>query len=136
MSNTGNTYTEEFRRDAVSRLVDAARKEDEAKEKAQAAAVALYQEALGAARDEDQVKHIVDRLRGYGEEVNLPEHFGFLMRWKLVGPFDNVEKVYVDAVSLHHSEQGISAGRSTPLSRNLETSYQDALIHVDRNNSA
>ncbi len=82
----------EFRRDAVERLLGAAKEQDDAQAAAQAAAVSLYREALGGARDEDQVKLIVERLRGYGETVDLPLHYGFLMRWKVVGPFDNSGK--------------------------------------------
>ena len=82
----------DFRRDAVDRLLSAAKAHDEAKRQAEAAAIAVYNEALSGARDEDQIQQIVTRLRDYGQEVNLPRHFGFLMRWKVIGPFDNVEK--------------------------------------------
>ena len=81
----------EFRRDAVERLLLVAKRADAAQEEAARAAAALYRETLRGARDEDQVKLIVERLRAYGEEVDLATHFGFLQRWKIAGPFDNTE---------------------------------------------
>jgi len=61
-------------------------------------AVAVYQEALTAARDPDQVNLVADRLRKLGLEVDLPRHFGFLVRWKVIGPFDNADEKGFDAV--------------------------------------
>ena len=43
----------------------------------------------GAALDVGQVKAIAKQLRGLGREVDLPRRFGFLMRWQVIGPFDN-----------------------------------------------
>src|SRR5690606_23804141 len=80
----------EFRRDAVAQLIEQAdplfdaQKEDEA--------AALYRRAFEAARDLDQIKHLAKRLRELKQEVDLPTHFGFLVDWKLIGPFDNTEK--------------------------------------------
>lgn len=88
----------EFRRDAVARLIAAGQKEEKAGKDRHPNAVALYKEALTGARNEDQVKQIVERLGIYGETVDLPTHFGFLMRWKLIGPFDNTEKSGFDRV--------------------------------------
>jgi hypothetical protein len=55
------------------------------------AAVALYKKALSAARDEDQIKPITKKLRDLKEPVNLPKHFGFLMTWDLIAPFNNAD---------------------------------------------
>lgn len=75
----------ELRRDAVQRLIDlAADAADEARRRE------TYQQAFAAARDTDQVKLLTDKLKELGVEVNLPRHFGFILRWKLLGPFDNV----------------------------------------------
>ena len=46
-------------------------------------------QALEAARDEDQVRAAADELRRLGATVDLPRHFGFLMDWQVIGPFDN-----------------------------------------------
>jgi hypothetical protein len=79
----------EFRRDAVARLLEQARLLDQSD--AQAAAK-LYQQALAGARDQDQVDAIAKRLRELGLPVDLPAHYGFIMRWKIIGPFDNTDK--------------------------------------------
>jgi hypothetical protein len=77
----------EMRRDAVARLIAAADKS--LADKQQDAALATYQKALGSARDLDQVKAITDALAKLGHPVDLAHHYGFLLDWKLVGPFDN-----------------------------------------------
>lgn len=77
----------ELRRDAVARLIDAAKKAEESEEKL--VAHANWERALEGAIDEDQVKVIVKALKEHGEEVDLVQHFGMLMNWKLIGPFDN-----------------------------------------------
>ena len=78
----------EFRRDAVARLLteadvlfkDAAKRPETIK---------LYRKALEGARDDDQVKIVVARLQELGQQVDVPRHFGFLMDWKIIAPFDN-----------------------------------------------
>ncbi len=76
----------DFRRDAVRRLIDqaAAAKAD--------AAVELYAKAMTGAVHEDQVKTIAKALKEAGEEVNISRHFGFLTKWKIIGPFDNKDQ--------------------------------------------
>ncbi|MFO0946898.1 MAG: hypothetical protein U1D30_13295 [Planctomycetota bacterium] len=92
-----NDPSVELRRDAVQRLVDQAEKvasepDDKAKSvDRQKQVVALYQQAMTAARDEDQIKQIAKRLTDLGQKVDLPKHYGFLMEWKLIGPFDNTQ---------------------------------------------
>ncbi|MCA9076604.1 MAG: hypothetical protein KDA93_16390 [Planctomycetaceae bacterium] len=77
----------ELRRDAVARLIDAAKNAEKNEEKL--VAHANWKRALEGAIDEDQVKEIVKALKEHGEEVDLVQHFGMLMNWKLIGPFDN-----------------------------------------------
>ncbi len=77
----------ELRRDAVARVLTAADAELAAKKTD--AALAAYRTALGSARDLDQVKAAAEALKKLGQGVDLAHHFGFLMDWKLVGPFDN-----------------------------------------------
>jgi hypothetical protein len=48
-----------------------------------------YQQAFSAARDPDQVQRLANTLEELGEPPNLADHFGFLLRWQLVGPFDH-----------------------------------------------
>ncbi len=77
----------EFRRDAVARLLAEA---GEIPKSDAAALKTQYGKALGGARDKDQVEKIAAELKKLGQEVNLAAHFGFIRRWKVVGPFDNV----------------------------------------------
>jgi len=82
----------ELRRDAVARLIDQTAGLEEAKQ------ADGYTKALFAARDFDQIKLLADRLRKLGRTVDLPRHFGFIVRWKLIGPFDNAgEQGYAKA---------------------------------------
>ena len=80
----------EFRRDAVARLIARGGQQLEASDKA--AALSTFARAMSAARDQDQVKVLVKQLAKLGQKVDLPRHFGFLMTWKLIGPFDNTNK--------------------------------------------
>ena len=70
----------ELRREPISRLLE---------EGKTAATTAPLRKALEAARDEDQIKAAAEALREKGETVDLPKHFGFLMDWQVIGPFDN-----------------------------------------------
>jgi|GEM_PF-2617695 len=78
----------ELRRDAVARLLDQAAGE----QKAGRDAVAIYEQALHAARDLDQVKLASEELKRLGHAVDVAGHFGFIKAWKLIGPFDNSGK--------------------------------------------
>jgi len=97
----------EFRRDAVARLLEQAPKRLAAGEKDEARK--LLVEALSGARDEDQVQTIKAQLKGLGENVDLPRHFGFLMSWRLVAPFDNTDKKGLAAVYPPEKELDLSA---------------------------
>jgi hypothetical protein len=79
----------EMRRDAVARLLDQA--SALAGPRQEAAAIAVYRKALAAARDADQITLAAQRLRSLGQAVDLARHFGFLVAWKVIGPFANDE---------------------------------------------
>ena len=80
----------ELRHDAVARLI---REAQALADTDQAADVpGVYEMALSAARDPDQVKLIAQRLKDLGKPVDLARHFGFIQRWKVVGPFDNTDE--------------------------------------------
>jgi hypothetical protein len=79
----------ELRRDAVARMLDDAKNKLAADKNT---AAVLFEQALKAARDEDQVKLASDKLKELGRSVDLPRHFGFIVAWKLIGPFDNVDE--------------------------------------------
>lgn len=82
-----NDPSTELRRDAVQRVLDEAAKSREAKNNS--AAVASYQQALKSARDVDQVQAISKALGELGQPVSLPEVFGWVNDWRVIGPFDN-----------------------------------------------
>lgn len=100
----------EFRRDAVARWLKLASKEAEAGNKS--AALELYRQAFSGATDDDQIKQIVGPLREAGETVDLPRHFGFLLNWKLIGPFDNSNLQGFDVV--YPPENGIDFAAMYP----------------------
>ncbi|MBI5817685.1 MAG: hypothetical protein HZA88_01770 [Verrucomicrobia bacterium] len=79
----------ELRRDAVERVIADAARTLEAGKKPEA--IQRYREALGFARDVDQIQGVAKKLRELGETVDLPKLFGFLMQWKVIGPFDNTD---------------------------------------------
>jgi hypothetical protein len=84
----------ELRRDAIVlalRAADARLKKGEKKQVA-----ADYRRAFAASRDLDQIKQAAKKLRELDLPVDLPRHMGFVLQWKLVGPFDNVDGVGFD----------------------------------------
>ena len=81
-----NDPVQELRRGAVQRLITAA------KTKTDGEAKAAYLHALDAVRDEDQTNGIAGELKKLGVTVDLAKHFGFLMQWNVIGPFDNTER--------------------------------------------
>ena len=86
----------ELRRDAVARLIEEAARLADGDKKEES--VAVFRRALTATRDVDQIKLVAGRLRKAGEKVDLARHFGFLLRWKLIGPFDNTGEKGFDVV--------------------------------------
>lgn len=74
----------EFRRDAVSMLIEAASAAESPGQ-----GTLLYRRAFTGAVHEDQVRTIAKALRAAGEKVDIPGHLGFLTQWKIIGPFDN-----------------------------------------------
>jgi hypothetical protein len=83
-----NDPSVELRRDAVAQvLAEAARLAAESKE----AAIKKYEVAFYHARDLDQIKDAAAKLREAEQQVDLATHMGYVMKWKLIGPFDNVD---------------------------------------------
>jgi len=81
----------EFRRDAVAHLLSQADGlfSDKDLNETRLLQQVIYRQTLNAARDDDQIKVIVQKLKKLGVQVDLPRHFGFLMTWKTIGPFEN-----------------------------------------------
>ncbi|MEZ5430904.1 MAG: hypothetical protein R3F31_06915 [Verrucomicrobiales bacterium] len=86
----------ELRRDAVAWLTKQAADAKTAGD--EAAAGLLYEQAIRAARDVDQIKELNATLTKMGRTVDLPRHFGFLMEWKVLAPFDNTGRAGFDTV--------------------------------------
>ncbi|MFZ2643485.1 MAG: hypothetical protein WA117_21010 [Verrucomicrobiia bacterium] len=89
LSGMLNDPSLELRRDAVERVIADAARTLEAGKKPEA--IQRYRKALGFARDVDQIQSVARKLRELGETVDLPKLFGFLMQWKVIGPFDNTD---------------------------------------------
>lgn len=85
-----NDPSVELRRDAVQLVLDAAKAKKSNGDKRGASK--LYDKALNNARDVEQIRTAVLALRDYGQTVDVPKQFGFLMNWNIVGPFDNSER--------------------------------------------
>lgn len=81
---------QELRRGGVQKLISAAHELDVAGKKEESRT--QYHHALNVARDEDQVNAIAGALEGMGEKVDLADHFGFLKKWWIAGPFDNLKR--------------------------------------------
>ena len=92
-----------LRRGAVQRLIDAA------KNKTGNDMKAGYLEALAAVRDEDQTAFLAAELKRLGVPVDLPRHFGFLMKWDIIGPFDNTARKGFDTVFSPEQEVKLDA---------------------------
>src|SRR5690606_15884097 len=88
--------SDEMRRDAVARLLQAARQfeADGASEKARQ----TYEQALTGAVHKDQVDQIVAALEKRGKKIDIARHFGMLTTWKAIGPFDNRALIGFDVV--------------------------------------
>jgi hypothetical protein len=103
---------QELRRGAVQRLIDAAKTKDGEEAKA------LYLQALAAVRDHDQTQIVSNKLKKLGAPVDLPRHFGFLMKWQVIGPFDNAGKKGFDTAFPPENEIKLDAtygGKSGPV---------------------
>lgn len=116
----------ELRRDAVIYTMKQAEKlaadgkKDEAAKK--------YESALSGAVDEDQVKKLAEVLKGYDQKINLVDHYGFLTRWKLIGPFDNLGMKGFDAANPPEMELAFNKeydGMNGPDGKPLKASWKE-----------
>jgi outer membrane protein assembly factor BamB len=100
----------ELRRDAVAFALEKQRAVIDGPDKP--AAVAALRKLFGAARDEDQVHDLADRLKKLGAEPDLSAHFGFVKSWWVVGPFDNRGGAGLNRVD--PPEQGVDLAATYP----------------------
>jgi hypothetical protein len=89
-----NDPSPELRRDAIGRVLEDAEKLVSADKKAEAQA--RFQQAFAAARDKDQIDKSAKGLKGLGQPIDLAKHLGFILDWKLIGPFANVDQKGVE----------------------------------------
>ncbi len=115
-----NDPSTELRRDAVERLIAQADKhmdegrlgDGKVEPGKQSEALAIYRQAMTAARDLDQINQLVKLLEKLGDHVDLSKHFGFITSWQLIGPFDNTSGKGLDAV--YPPEKAIELSASYP----------------------
>ena len=89
-----NDSSLELRRDAVTSMLNKAQgaaKGDQTK-----TAIDAYRTALDHARDLDQIDEATKQITTLGGKVDLPRHFGFLLNWHVIAPFDNKNKKGLD----------------------------------------
>ena len=91
-----NDSSLELRRDAVNSLLQKA-KLTATKEQPKTA-IEAYQKALNHARDLDQIDEATKQITDLGGQVDLPRHFGFLLDWQVIAPFDNTNKKGLDVI--------------------------------------
>ncbi|MEX2114678.1 MAG: hypothetical protein WD845_15905 [Pirellulales bacterium] len=117
----------ELRREAVERVIADATAAADKQQTGEA--ISTYREALVAARDLDQVKLIAEALAKLEQPVDLAHHFGFVMDWQLIGPFDSSKGVGFDAVYPPEKEIDLaaeydgSAGRVKWVAHQTEDEY-------------
>ena len=115
----------ELRREAVQRELDRAtalRKRfesagDDDQPRLREPVIAAYLKALTGAVDDDQVKAIVGPLRQLGRTIDLPEHFGLITDWRIIGPFDHRAGKGFEAVYPPEREVDFSAEYEGQLGR-------------------
>ncbi|MFP6872567.1 MAG: hypothetical protein VCA55_03575 [Verrucomicrobiales bacterium] len=102
-----NDPSPELRRDAVAQLIKQAA--SLAGNENKDGAILLYRQALGGAVEPTQIQPIANALKELEVEVDLPRHFGFLMRWQVIGPFDNTKRMGFDTVYPPEKEINLGA---------------------------
>ncbi len=71
------------------------------------------QALLDSARHPDQIETITKKLQKAGQEVDQAQVFGFLMKWQVIGPFDNRDQKHFDTV--YDVEKDLIANTFDPL---------------------
>lgn len=100
----------EMRRDGVAHVIGQAALLE--KSQSAAPAISAYRKALDWATDADQIRLLAVRLKGLGQPVDVPRQLGLIVRWKLIGPFDNTGGQGFDRV--FPPEREINLGAACP----------------------
>ncbi|MGI9427204.1 MAG: hypothetical protein ACR2NM_01000 [Bythopirellula sp.] len=77
----------ELRYDAIALLLDEAEASAD-----EAAKLEKYQRALRSAREKGQLQACAEALKQLGQAPNMARQLGFLVEWKVIGPFDNTDR--------------------------------------------
>ncbi len=85
-----------LRRDPIGRLILEGERYVDAGQKDQA--IAVYRRALDFAVDFDQLTTIIGRLEKLDLELDVPNEYGFVLDWSVLGPFDNTDEQGFDVV--------------------------------------
>ncbi|HIA62921.1 MAG TPA: hypothetical protein EYN93_08510 [Planctomycetaceae bacterium] len=89
-----NDSSLELRRDAVESLLQKAKLS--ASDSQPKTVIDAYRTALNHARDLDQIDEATKQITDLGGKVDLPRHFGFLLDWHVIAPFDNTNAKGLD----------------------------------------
>ncbi|MBN2024982.1 MAG: hypothetical protein JW809_19555 [Pirellulales bacterium] len=98
----------ELRRDAIARLIEAAAPLPKAE------ALPLLKRALGSARDLDQIQRAAGQIDKLGEKVDIARQLGCVLRWKVIGPWDNTDGKGFAAAYPPEEAGGLDFARSWP----------------------
>lgn len=82
-----NDPSPELRRAAVAKIIAQGARSLAAGDKP--VATSQFQQALGFARDVDQINELAKQLKALGLKVDLSKTMGFVTHWKVIGPFDS-----------------------------------------------
>lgn len=130
-----NDTSLELRRDAVALALQKAESATATVDKA--TAIKTYREIFNASRDHDQIKTSSDKLREFGEKVDVATHYGFIMKWQVIAPFENADKKGFDVAYPPETEIKLDTtydGKSGKVGWKEITTKQDQGI-VDLNTS-
>jgi hypothetical protein len=122
----------EIRHDAVARLIEQAESTSDADQQ-----LAVYQRAVRAARELEQIEQCCDQLAEFGETVDRARLMGFVTTWQVIGPFDNTDQQgfavayppeqQVDAAATHDGKVGTVVWK--------EYATDDQYVMVDLNDA-
>ncbi len=115
----------ELRYDAVAEQLSTAKLMDSDENK-----LVLYQRLLRAARDKMQIRECAEALEALGQKPNMAEQLGFVVDWKVIGPFDNTDRAGFNTIHFSVDEVNLTAeyqGKHGPVKWKTATAEQKDL---------
>ena len=98
--------------------------------------LAILRRGLDASREVDQIAAIAKSLDKLGHPVDLNSHYGFLLEWQLIGPFDNTDQAGFDV--RYPPEVDTDTGKSHPGKegpvswQRVETSSDEGIVDLNK----